>query len=139
MATFNLRVIAHDKVFFDGEAQALFIPAPDGMYEVLAHHAECVVAIEPGELKITDDKGQASVAVCGRGYLDFHVKSNTADVLVDTVERPEEIDIRRAQEAKERAEEELRQKQSIREYYQSQAALARAMARLKTANKYAKR
>ena len=45
--------------------------------------------------------------------------------------QPEEIDVRRAEEAKQRAEERLRQKQSIHEYYHSRAALARAMARLK--------
>ena len=45
---------------------------------------------------------------------------------------PEEIDRKRAEAARERAEERLRQKQSIHEYYHSKAALARAMARLKT-------
>ena len=47
------------------------------------------------------------------------------------MERPEDIDLKRAQEAKERAKEQLRQKQSIEEYYISRAALARAMSRLK--------
>jgi len=46
-------------------------------------------------------------------------------------ERPEDIDVKRAEEAKERAEEQLRQKQSIQEYYLSQASMARAMTRLK--------
>ena len=46
-------------------------------------------------------------------------------------ERPEEIDIRRAEEARDRAEEQLRQQQSIVEYHRSQAALARAMTRLR--------
>ena len=48
---------------------------------------------------------------------------------------PEEIDIRRAQEAKDRAEEQLRQKQSIMEYHRNQLALARAMTRLKVTHK----
>ena len=52
-------------------------------------------------------------------------------LLVETAEHPEEIDIARAREAKERAEEQLRQKQSIQEYYHSRASLARAMTRLK--------
>ena len=55
---------------------------------------------------------------------------------MNTIELPEEIDIRRAQEAKQQAEEELRQKQSIQEYYQSKASLARAMARLRGAEKH---
>lgn len=50
---------------------------------------------------------------------------------METAERPEEIDKVRAEEAKERAQEQLRQKQSIQEYYHSRASLARAMTRLK--------
>ncbi|MFR3392601.1 MAG: F0F1 ATP synthase subunit epsilon, partial [[Clostridium] scindens] len=53
-------------------------------------------------------------------------------LLVNSAERLEEIDIKRAEEAKERAQERLRQKQSIQEYHLSQASLARAMTRLKT-------
>ena len=52
-------------------------------------------------------------------------------LLADTVELPEEIDVTRAKAAKERAEERLRQRKSQIEYYQTQAALSRAMARLK--------
>ena len=58
------------------------------------------------------------------------------EVLVDTIERPEEIDVRRAREAKERVEERMRQHQSKMEYHRNAASLARAMARLKEANKY---
>ena len=62
--------------------------------------------------------------------------NNRAKLFCLSVESPEEIDIRRAQEAKERAEEQLRQKQSIQEYHVSQASMARAMLRLKEAGKY---
>ena len=56
--------------------------------------------------------------------------NNRLTLLVDTLETKEEVDIRRAEEAKERAEEELRQKQSYVEFKKSQAALARALGRL---------
>ena len=55
-----------------------------------------------------------------------------------TCELPEEIDVKRAEEARARAEERLRQKQSIKEYYQTQAALNRAMNRLKLSQKHFK-
>ena len=51
--------------------------------------------------------------------------------LVDSAERPEDIDEVRAREAMERAQEQLRQKQSIYEYRMSKASLARAVSRLK--------
>lgn len=63
------------------------------------------------------------------------VVNNRVTIIVDTAEYPEEVDIRRANEAKERAKEQLRQKQSIQEYYRSQASLARAMARLRYSTK----
>ena len=56
--------------------------------------------------------------------------------MADTAESPDEIDVRRANEAKLRAEEALRQKQSIQEYYHIQAALNRAMNRLKVTKRH---
>ena len=127
METFHLKVIAYDKIFFDAQAQSVKLPTLDGDYQILANHEPYVMAVIEGEVVITDENGKEIPAVCGRGF---------AEILVDTMERPEEIDIRRAQEAKERAEERLRQHQSKMEYYRSTASLSRAMARLKEANKY---
>ena len=59
--------------------------------------------------------------------------------LAETMERPEEIDEKRAREALERANERLRQKQSIREYHMTRAAMARALARIRETEKYANR
>ena len=59
-------------------------------------------------------------------------------ILVDFAEKPEEIDERRAKEALERAQEAMRQKQSIQEYHMSQANMARAMARLAAKKHYTK-
>ena len=60
-------------------------------------------------------------------------------MLADTVENPDEIDEKRAQEAKQRAEERLKQRQSMMEYARSKAALNRAMARLKVTERRGKR
>ena len=56
--------------------------------------------------------------------------NNRITVLVDTCETAEEIDVRRAEEAKERALEQLRQKQSVGEFKMTQSSLARALSRL---------
>ena len=61
------------------------------------------------------------------------IVNNRVTLIVDTAERPEDIDVRRAREQRERAEEQLRQKQSTQEYYHTQASLARAMNRLRLA------
>ena len=63
------------------------------------------------------------------------VANNRVTVVTDTAERPEDIDRIRAEQALERAREQLRQKQSIAEYKMSQAALARALNRLQVSQK----
>ena len=48
MDTFGLRIIASDKVFFNGRCKKLTIPAPDGEKGVLAHHENMVIAVGDG-------------------------------------------------------------------------------------------
>ena len=91
------------------------------------------MSIVEGELRFRDEEGHWHEAIVGRGFAQMI--NNRATVLVDTAERPEEIDLKRAEEARERAEEQLRQKQSMQEYYMTQASLARAMVRLRAANR----
>ena len=135
MNTFSLKVIATDKVFYDGKCTALIIPALDGEREILAHHENMVIATKEGELRCrTDESSDWKKAVVGVGFV--HIANNRVTMLVDTAERPEDIDAVRAKQAYERAVEQLRQKQSIQEYHMSRASLARAMARLKEAGKY---
>ncbi len=133
MNTFYLKVIACDRVFFEGRCQQVTLPLFDGQQAIQAHHENMVFSVEVGELVIQKEDGTTITGVTGTGFAQM--VNNRATVIVDTCEYPEEIDIRRAKEAKERAEEQLRQKQSIEEYHMSKASLARAMARLKAGSK----
>ena len=89
--------------------------------------------IIPGEMRFEDADGNEYVFAVSSGFVEMI--NNRAKLFCLSVESPDEIDIRRAQEAKERAEEQLRQKQSIQEYHMNQMALARAMTRLKVTHK----
>lgn len=129
MTTFFLKVLASDKVFFEGHVESVTIPATDGEICFMAHHEEMVVAVQPGVLTFRTQDGEVKTAVVGTGFAQ--TANNRTTILVETAERPEDIDEVRAREDIERAKEELRQKQSIQEYRISQAALLRAMARLK--------
>ena len=131
--TFSIRLIASDHLFYDGPCTGVIIPALDGQREVLAHHESVIMAIDCGELKIKMPDGTWQIAIVGSGFA--RVSHGRVYVLVDTAERPEEIDVKRAQEAKERALEKIRQKQSIQEYYHTQASLSRAMARLRVGHR----
>ncbi|HIT72589.1 MAG TPA: ATP synthase F1 subunit epsilon [Candidatus Fimicola cottocaccae] len=126
--TFDLKIVASDKKFYSGPCEKLIIPAIDGSLGIMAGHESTVTTINSGELRFQVD-GQWHKAAVSEGFVE--IMPDYVILLVDTAELPEEIDIKRAKLAKERAEERLRQKQSMKEYYYSKAALARAMARLK--------
>ncbi|MDE5854435.1 MAG: ATP synthase F1 subunit epsilon [Ruminococcus sp.] len=130
--TFYLEIIASDRIFFKGDCEHLVITAIDGLLGILAGHEPLVTSLPTGELKYMVD-GIWKHAAISEGFIE--VMPDRAVILADSCELPEEIDIKRAEEARERAEEMLRQKQSIREYYETQAALNRAINRLKISQK----
>ncbi len=135
MEMFDLKVIASNKIFFEGPATSLKIPGLDGQIEILAHHEPYIIAVDPGEVVVKSPDMEDKVGVCGRGFAKIS-SDNVVELIVDTLEKPEEIDANRAQLALERAEEQMRQKQSQQQYFQSKAAMARAMSRLREAQKY---
>ncbi len=129
MAEFYLRIVASDRIFYKGTCEIVIVPGLDGEWAFMAHHDNTVVALQPGNVRFKKTDGTWETAVVGSGFAQS--ANNRVTVLVDTAERPDEIDEVRAQEALARAREALRQKQSIQEYRVSQASLARAMSRLK--------
>lgn len=134
MNTFYLKVVASNRVFFEGRCQMIVLPVFDGEKAIQAHHENMVIAVSVGEIRITKEGGEKVDGVVGNGFAQ--IINNRVTLLVDTAESPEEIDIRRAQEALERAKEQLRQKQSIQEHSHSEASLARAIARLRMKDQY---
>ena len=133
MNTFLLKVIASNRVFFEGDASQLVIPGIDGEYGILANHENTVIATREGIVRISPADGDEMMALAGIGFCE--IDNNCVTFLADTVERPEEIDALRAQAEWERTQEQLRQRRSQFEYQMSQAALARALERLKESNR----
>lgn len=133
MNTFHLRILAADDMFFEGECENLIVPSPDGSFGVQAHHSNMISAVFPGELHYRPsegpDAGVEKIAAVSSGLIK--VENNDVLVLVDTAERPEEIDENRAKAAYEKAMEDSARERGVREYYAAQARLARAMNRLK--------
>ena len=131
--TFYLEIITPERQFYIGPAEALILTAVDGEMGIYPGHEPVVTVIEPGELRYKAE-GQWEPAAVGSGFAE--IKPDYVILLVGFAEHPEEIERKRAEAARERAEERLRQKQSIQEYHVSQASMARAMLRLKEAGKY---
>lgn len=125
---FNLKILTPEKSFFDGECEAVTITAPDGSITILADHSPLIAPLEVSTIRFKAD-GQWQEAFNSLGFMEVHHEGVV--IYVQACEWPHEIDARRATEARERAEEMLRQKQSVNEYKQSKIALARAMERLR--------
>ena len=106
--TFSLKIISANRVFFTGRCQSIIVPGYDGQKEVLAHHENMVIAVNEGEMRfLPEEESEWQYAVVGIGFIE--IINNRVTLLVESVERPEEIDIARAQEAKERALEKIPQ------------------------------
>ena len=127
MKSFHLQVLAAERVFYDGPCQSLTVPTIDGMYGVMAHHENVVIAIVPGIMTLHTDTGEEQIAAGSEGLLK--VESDEALLLVDTAEHPDEIDLRRAEETAAAAKEALLQKRSAQEHALAAARMARALSR----------
>ena len=133
MSSFILNITASSGEFHQGSCESMVLPVKDGVYGVQAGHSPVLVAIHMGMLKFTVD-GETREILVGDGIAE--VTPTFVLLLVDSAERPEDIDKNRAEAARNRAEERLQHKQSMHEYYQTKIALDRAMQRLQTAAKY---
>lgn len=137
MENFPVHILAADEPFYEGPCQSISVPTTTGMYGVLAHHTNVILAIVPGTLRYRCEVEDEKLAAVSAGLMK--VENGEVLILVDSAERPEEIDANRAQRAADRAKEELLQKKSIQEYRMAQSNLARALSRLQvksSANKH---
>lgn len=134
MATFQVHILAADHTFYQGPCESLVIPTPQGQYGVLAHHSNMISAIVPGTLQYKLENQPFQQAAVSSGLIK--VENNDVLILVDTAERPEDIDEKRAERAADKAKETMLQKRSIREYRSAQATLLRALSRLKVTREF---
>lgn len=129
--TFKLEVLTPERNFFNGDVEMLVLRAPDGEIGILSGHMPLVTAVAAGPIKILQD-GKWLVGAITTGFME--VSPHKTVVLVDTAEWPNEIDWNRAEAARLRALDRLRQKLSHVEYVRTEAALSRALTRLKVKN-----
>ena len=129
MNTFELHILAAERSFYEGPCESIIIPTTEGMYGIQANHLSMVAGIVPGEITYRIPGESDEHAACSRGMAI--VENNVVTLLVDTCERPDEIDVNRAERAAAEAQEAILKKRSRQEYMKAQMELARATSRLK--------
>lgn len=132
MNTFKTHILAASNTFYEGECESLIVPTSDGQYGIQAGHCSIIGAIVPGIMTYRVPGGENQIAAVSSGMVK--VENGEVLVLVDSAERPEEIDANRAEQAAAAAKEAILQKRSIREFHAAQMTLARATTRLKVKN-----
>jgi F-type H+-transporting ATPase subunit epsilon len=135
--TVRVEVVTAERVVFADDVDVLVAPGVQGQLGILTHHTPLMTTLEPGEL-LMRKSGQEFILAISGGFLE--VRPDRIIVLADAAERAEEIDIARAEAAKKLAEERLQERRvpSVDEA-QIEAALRRALIRLKVAEKRKKR
>ena len=129
MEPFNVTILASDHPFYKVVCYALTIPTPGGIYGIQAHQSNTIAGIVPGTLRYQTEADKVLEAAVSGGIAK--VENGEVLILVDTAERPEEIDAKRAKRGVDAAREALLQRRSILEYQAAQATLARAASRLR--------
>ena len=129
--TFAFEVLTLQQLFLQEQVRFVIAPGQEGVFEVLPNHAEFVFALKPGPLQIRTPEGEDEHVAVGAGFLVVQKERTT--VLTRSAERPGNIDVERALRAKERAEQRLQEKASDVNLARAQAALQRALARLRVA------
>lgn len=129
MGTFQVFILAADCAFYEGPCESLVVPTLQGQYGILPNHSNMISAVIPGTLTYKLPGSPEKQAAVSAGLVK--VENNEVLVLVDSAERPEDIDENRARRAADEAKEAILQKKSIQEYRSAQANLARAISRLR--------
>ncbi len=136
MANLKLDIVTTEGVVYSDEVDVVVAPGIEGQLGILPHHAPLMTTLQPGELRVRKSGEESSLAISG-GFLE--VRPDRVIILADAAERAEEIDIARAEEAKRRAEDRLRQPTPEVDMAEAETALHRALARLEVVEKIRRR
>ncbi|MCD8221036.1 MAG: ATP synthase F1 subunit epsilon [Clostridiales bacterium] len=128
----RLRVITPEKSFYEGEATMVELTTSEGNIGVYPRHIPLTAVIAPGVLKI-HEASETKEATLMSGFLTIEPEEIT--ILAEVCEWPEEIDVKRAEEAKIRAERRLADHGAEIDVVRAEVALKRAMVRLEIVGK----
>jgi len=128
MKNFKLRILTNDNNVFEGEVVQLVTEDNDGMIEILANHSSLISMIIPCKSRFQSENGEEKILFISKGILKIH--NNEVEILCESSEFKEAIDIERAKKAKERAEKRLIEENENIDIKRAKAALLRAKIRL---------
>jgi len=133
MAEINLEIITPEKIIYKDSVDSITVPGTKGMFQVLKDHAPLMSTIEIGVITLKKNDKNTHFTTAG-GTIE--VLNNNVMILADSVEVVGDIDIERAEHAKTRAEENLKNKKEEIDFVRAELALKRAVNRINAREKY---
>lgn len=132
MTELRLKIVTPDRVVFDGEIISLVARGIEGDFQIMKNHAPFVTVLDIRKIKVKLRNEERIAAIAG-GYII--VRNNLITIMSDACEWVDEIDVKRAQRAKEIAEKKLKSSNSDKDTMNAEIALKKAINRLDLTNK----
>lgn len=131
MKEFKLRIVTPDGVKFDGLAESVLVKCASGDVEIMAGHADYFASLATGRTRIIAG-GKTMLASSSGGFLS--VEGGEVSIVAITLEFSDEIDLERAERAKELAEMQIKDAKDNAALDKAKARLQRALNRIKIAS-----
>jgi len=136
MSTIKCDIVTVERLVYSDEVDMVVAPGTMGTLGILPHHAPLITALEEGELRLKKGEEEEHFAISG-GYLE--VRPDGVIIMANTAERADEIDEARAEAARQRAEQLLKEKPPDMDRAAIEGALRRSYIRLKVVRKRRRR
>lgn len=136
MSTIKCDIVTVERLVYSDEVDMVVAPGIMGTLGILPHHAPLITALQAGELRLKKGEEEEIFAVSG-GYIE--VRPDRVIIMANTAERADEIDEARAEAARQRAEQLLKEKPPDIDRAAIEGALRRSRVRLKVARKKRRR
>lgn len=134
MAQMRCEVVTAERTVYEGDVDLVLAPTMEGQLGILPHHTPLLTALSFGELVLRREGLPDEFIAIGGGFME--VGPQDIIILADSAERAEEIDMARAEEARQRARETMAQKRKEDvDFARAEAALRRSLIRLKVAQR----
>jgi F-type H+-transporting ATPase subunit epsilon len=126
----HLEIVTAERLVLSDDVDQVNAPTKDGRVGILPRHMPLITVLTEGELSIIKNGVRTEFAVFG-GFME--VLPDRVTILADSCDRSDEIDLDRAEEARQRAEERIAQRKSDQDMIQAEAELRRALMQIRIA------
>jgi F-type H+-transporting ATPase subunit epsilon len=141
MPVLHLKIVTAEREVLNEDADIVIAPGGAGELGILPRHIPIITTLKPGELRVRRAAGDQIFAITG-GFMEVRNqgdRDSAVTILADAAERAEEIDLVRAEAARQRAQQILAENTSAVDAAAAQAALLRAITRIRVAEAHGRR